>query len=57
MWFRKTGITALSLSLGTMALGASAAAQTNPAQLAITRTVIATTKFSTVTNAPLYSKP
>jgi quercetin dioxygenase-like cupin family protein len=54
MRFRTTGI--LSLSLGAMALGASAAAQTTPAPPAITRTVIAATKLSTVTDVPLYFK-
>jgi quercetin dioxygenase-like cupin family protein len=39
-----------------MALGASAAAQTTPAPPAITRTVIAATKLSTVTDVPLYFK-
>jgi quercetin dioxygenase-like cupin family protein len=52
MRFRTTGI----LSLGAMALGASAAAQTTPAPPAITRTVIAATKLSTVTDVPLYFK-
>ncbi len=56
MRFRKAGILSLSLSLGAMALGASAAAQTTPAPRAITRTVIAATKLSTVTNVPLYFK-
>ena len=54
MRFRTTGI--LSLSLGAMALGASAAAQTTPAPPAITRTVVAATKLSTVTEVPLYFK-
>jgi len=54
MRFRTTGI--LSLSLGAMSLGASAAAQTTPAPPAITRTVIAATKLSTVTDVPLYFK-
>src|SRR3981189_456543 len=54
MLFRTTGI--LSFSLGAMALGASAAAQTTPASPAITRTVIAATKLSTVTDVPLYFK-
>lgn len=54
MRFRTTGI--LSLSLGAMTLGASAAAQTTPAPPAITRTVIAATKLPTVTDVPLYFK-
>src|ERR1700716_830038 len=54
MRFRTTGI--LSLSLGAMSLGASAAAQTTAAPPAITRTVIAATKLSTVTDVPLYFK-
>ena len=54
MLFRTTGILSLSLSLGAMALGASAAAQTTPTPPAITRTVIAATKLSTVTEVPLY---
>ena len=54
MRFRTTGI--LSLSLGAMSLGASAVAQTTPAPRAITRTVIAATKLSTVTDVPLYFK-
>src|SRR3977135_4441634 len=54
MLFRTTGI--LSFSLGAMALCASAAAQTTPAPPAITRTVIAATKLSTVTDVPLYFK-
>jgi quercetin dioxygenase-like cupin family protein len=56
MRFRTTGILSLSLSLGAMSLGASAAAQTTPAPPAITRTVIAATKLSTVTDVPLYFK-
>jgi quercetin dioxygenase-like cupin family protein len=58
MRFRTTGILSLSLalSLGAMALGGSAAAQTTPAPPAITRTVIAATKLSTVTDVPLYFK-
>ena len=56
MLFRTTGILSLSLSLGAMALGASAAAQTTPTPPAITRTVIAATKLSTVTDVPLYFK-
>src|ERR1700687_3346055 len=54
MRFRTTGI--LSLSLGAMSLGASAAAQTTPAPPAITRTVVAATKLPTVTDVPLYFK-
>src|SRR5258708_34863871 len=54
MRFRTTGT--LSLSLGAIALGASAAAQTAPAPPAITRTVIAAAKLSTVTDVPLYFK-
>src|SRR5437588_13073806 len=54
MRFRTTGI--LSLSLGAMSLGASAAAQTTPAPPAIIRTVVAATKLSTVTDVPLYFK-
>ena len=56
MRFRTTGILSLSLSLGAMSLGASAAAQTAPAPPAITRTVVAATKLSTVTDVPLYFK-
>jgi len=52
MRFRTTGI----LWLGTMALAASAAAQTTPAPTAITRTVVAATKLPTVTDVPLYFK-
>jgi quercetin dioxygenase-like cupin family protein len=44
----------LSLSLGAMALGASAVAQTTPAPRAITRTVLAATKLSIVADLPLY---
>src|SRR5712675_810348 len=54
MLFGTTGI--LSFSLGAMALGASAAAQTTPAPPAITRTVDAATKLPTVTDVPLYFK-
>jgi quercetin dioxygenase-like cupin family protein len=54
MRFRTIGT--LSLSLGAMALGGSAAAQTTPAPPAITRTVIAATKLPTVTDVPLYFK-
>lgn len=39
-----------------MAVAASAAAQTTPAPLAITRTVIASTKLPSVTDLPLYFK-
>jgi quercetin dioxygenase-like cupin family protein len=58
MRFKTTGTLSLSLSLslGAVALGASAAAQTTPAPPAITRTVIAATKLSTVTDVPLYFK-
>ena len=52
MRFRTTGI--LSLSLGAMALGASAAAQTTPAPSATARTVVAAAKLPTVTNVPLH---
>jgi quercetin dioxygenase-like cupin family protein len=52
MRFRTTGI----LWLGTMALAASATAQTPPAPPAITRTVVAATKLPTVTEVPLYFK-
>src|SRR6202140_5412488 len=54
MRFRTIGL--LSVSLGAMSLGASAVAQTTPAPPAITRTVIAATKLSTVTDVPLYFK-
>jgi quercetin dioxygenase-like cupin family protein len=54
MRFRTIGT--LSLSLGAMALGTSAAAQTTPAPPAITRTVIAAAKLSTVTDVPLHFK-
>jgi quercetin dioxygenase-like cupin family protein len=56
MRFRTTGTLSLSLSLGAMAFGASVDAQTTPAPPAITRTVIAATKLSTVTDVPLYFK-
>ncbi len=56
MLFKTTVILSSSLSLGAMALGASAAAQTAPVPPAITRTVIAATKLSTVTDVPLYFK-
>ena len=52
MQFRTTGL----LLLGAMALPASGTAQTTPTPPAITRTVIATTKLSTVTDVPLYFK-
>jgi quercetin dioxygenase-like cupin family protein len=52
MQFRTTGL----LLLGAMALPTSGAAQTTPAPPAITRIVIAATKLSTVTDAPLYFK-
>jgi len=52
MQFRTVGL----LLLGAMSLGAPAAAQTTPAPPAITRTVIAATKLSTVTDVPLYFK-
>src|SRR5260370_41846122 len=42
--------------LGAMALPASGAAQTAPAPPAITRTVVAATKLSTVTDVPLHFK-
>jgi hypothetical protein len=53
MQFRKTE---LLLLLGAMALPASGVAQTTPVPLAITRTVVAATKLSTVTDAPLHFK-
>jgi quercetin dioxygenase-like cupin family protein len=52
MQFRTTGL----LLLGAMALPTSGAAQTAPAQPAITRTVVAATKLPTVTDAPLHFK-
>ena len=52
MQFRTTGL----LLLGAMALPASGTAQTTPAPPAITRTVVAATKLSTVTDGPLYFK-
>jgi quercetin dioxygenase-like cupin family protein len=52
MGLRTAGV----LWLGAMALAGSAAAQTPPAPPAITRTVIAATKLSTVTDLPLYFK-
>ena len=52
MQFRTRGI----LLLGAMALPAPGAAQTTPAPSAITRTVVAATKLSTVTDVPLYFK-
>ncbi len=42
--------------LGAMALAAAGTAQTPPAQPAITRTLIAATKLTTVTDAPLHFK-
>ena len=53
MQFRTTE---LLLLLGAMALPASGVAQTTPAPLAITRTVVAATKLPTVTDAPLHFK-
>jgi quercetin dioxygenase-like cupin family protein len=50
MRFRTAGI----LSLGAIALAASAAAQTTPAPTATTRTVVAAAKLPTVTDVPLY---
>jgi quercetin dioxygenase-like cupin family protein len=44
------------LLLCAMALPVSATAQTTPTPPAITRTVVATTKLPTVTDAPLYFK-
>jgi hypothetical protein len=52
MQFRTTGL----LLLGAMALPASGTAQTTPAPLAITRTVVAATKLPTVTDVPLHFK-
>jgi quercetin dioxygenase-like cupin family protein len=52
MRFRATGI----LLVGAIALAASAAAQTPPAPPAITRTVVAATKLSSVTDVPLHFK-
>jgi quercetin dioxygenase-like cupin family protein len=52
MQFRTRGI----LLLGAIALPAPGAAQTTPAPSAITRTVVAATKLSTVTDVPLYFK-
>ena len=52
MQLRTTGL----LLLGAMALPAAATAQTTPAPPAITRTVVAATKLSTVTDVPLYFK-
>lgn len=56
MQFRKMGMLSLSLSLAAGTLGASAAAQSTSVPRAITRTVIAATKLSTVTDVPLYFK-
>ena len=52
MQFRITGL----LLLGAMALPTSGAAQNTPAPLAITRTLVATTKLPTVTDVPLHFK-
>ncbi len=52
MQFRTIGL----LLLGAMALPAAGTAQTTPAPPAITRTVIAATKLSTVTEVPLHFK-
>ncbi|MGB6435264.1 MAG: cupin domain-containing protein [Bradyrhizobium sp.] len=52
MQFRTTGL----LLLGAMALPAPGTAQTIPAPPAITRTVVAATKLSTVTDVPLHFK-
>jgi quercetin dioxygenase-like cupin family protein len=52
MQFRTIGL----LLLGAMALPASGTAQTAPAPLAITRTVVAATKLLTVTDVPLHFK-
>jgi hypothetical protein len=52
MQFRTTGL----LVLGAMALPASGTAQTTPAPLAITRTLVATAKLPTVTDVPLHFK-
>jgi quercetin dioxygenase-like cupin family protein len=52
MQFRTTGL----LLLGAMALPAPGTAQTTPASPAITRTVVAATKLSTVTDVPLHFK-
>jgi quercetin dioxygenase-like cupin family protein len=52
MQFRTTGL----LLLGAMALPAFATAQTTPTPAAITRTVVAATKLSTVTDVPLHFK-
>ena len=56
MQLRTTRILSLSLSFGAIVLGSSAVAQTTPAPRAITRTVIAATKLSSVTDVPLYFK-
>jgi quercetin dioxygenase-like cupin family protein len=52
MQFRTIGL----LLLGAMALPASGTAQTTPAPLEITRTVVAATKLPTVTDVPLHFK-
>ena len=56
MQLRTTRILSLSLSFGAIVLGSSAVAQTTPAPRAITRTVIAATKLSSVTDVPVYFK-
>jgi quercetin dioxygenase-like cupin family protein len=52
MLFRTTGL----LLLGAIVLPASGTAQTTPAPAAITRTVLAATRLSTVTDVPLHFK-
>jgi quercetin dioxygenase-like cupin family protein len=52
MQFRTIGL----LLLGAIALPAAGPAQTTPAPLAITRTVVAATKLPTVTDVPLHFK-
>src|SRR5882757_5689198 len=52
MQFRITGL----MLLDAMALPASGAAQTPPAPTTITRTLVAATKLSTVTDVPLHFK-
>jgi quercetin dioxygenase-like cupin family protein len=52
MQFRTTGL----LLLGAMALPAAGTAQTTPAPLAITRTLVAATKLPAVTDVPLHFK-
>ncbi len=56
MQFRTVLILSRSLSFGAIVLGAPAVAQTTSTPLAITRTVIAATKLSTVPDVPLYFK-